>query len=122
MRVPALCGVLLAALSGCGYETYDTAVPDAQAAIGQPEAGPSTAVAPSPPAPVVKAPTNIELSKQCPLGAGTSFAVIRGWLERGDYEALDGELQRIHDAYRQTPACEHYVVNTFDALESEDIE
>jgi tetratricopeptide (TPR) repeat protein len=107
MRVSARFGALLAALLiGCGPEANDP-VPAAQEPARQPD--------------VVKAPTNLELSKQCPLGDGTAYPIAQGWLERGDYAALDSDLQRIHEAYRASHACEHYATNLFEFLRNLDL-
>ena len=43
-------------------------------------------------------------------------------MKAGDFAALDADIQKAHDAYREHSACEHYVENTIGFLAGFDFE
>ena len=120
MRGALVRGALLAALlTGCGHDADAPTQSGAEAAAAGPVPADS-AIAPAPDAAIMKAPTNRELSKLCPLGDGTTIDSLHRLLERGEFAEVDAVFRRTHEAYRQTSACEFYVRNTVEALRNFD--
>ena len=96
---------------------FVAALPDAQdsAALATPSAAAADPERPS--AANLRAPTQAELLRSCPL-EGVLFADLRKLLDQGEFAKVDATLDTLLEGYRKTPACEAHLWSVMGFLSS----